>query len=473
MTQSTSNTVEFLRKVPLFSDLSEDDLNRLCESVDKVALPAGEFLFKQDEVGDRAYIIIDGEVEILRHQDGRDVLLAVRGSEVVIGEMALVENRPRTASVRAREDTTFYAIWKDDLDNLLSTSPTAMQAMFHTILSRLRENREQIKQSERMAQLGTLTAGVAHELNNPAAAVKRGAVELQEALDTLEHDLEQLHHKGFNAEQEKVLHDLKDSARQRASEPLELDAIVRNDRESEIEAWLDEHGVKDAWQIAPNLVNLNFDLAQLEAIMEAFTADQLLFVIDILNDTYSVYFLINEVNLGASQISAIVKALKSYSYLDQAPMQMIDIHEGLDSTLLIMRNKLKQGISVKRDFAENLPRIMAYGSELNQVWTNLIDNAADALDAQEGAEITLRSRKEGNWIIVDVEDNGPGIPEENMNKVFDAFFTTKPPGKGTGMGLDITYRIVVEKHRGDIKLQSKPGETIFSVWLPITDEKTA
>ena len=174
--------------------------------------------------------------------------------------------------------------------------------------------------------------------------------------------------------------------------------------------------------------------------------------------------LIAEIGQGAGRISDIVKALKSYAYLDQGPVQDVDLHEGIDNTLLILRAKLK-GIEVRREYFSDLPKIEAYGSELNQVWTNLIDNAADALDGR--GTITLRTRTEGEWAVVDVEDDGPGIPPEIQSRVFDAFFTTKPPGKGTGMGLDITYNIVVYKHRGDIRLTSEPGMTRFTVWLPL------
>ncbi len=180
--------------------------------------------------------------------------------------------------------------------------------------------------------------------------------------------------------------------------------------------------------------------------------------------------MLNELSEGSGRISSIVKSLKSYAYLDQAPVQSVDVCEGIDNTLTILNNKLKYGINVKREYGENIPNIMAYGSELNQVWTNIIDNAADVLKGQEDAQICIRSRQESEWIVIEIEDNGPGIPKEHQSKIFDAFFTTKSPGQGTGQGLNISYNIVVQKHRGDIKLRSKPGQTIFEVWLPINFE---
>jgi signal transduction histidine kinase len=180
----------------------------------------------------------------------------------------------------------------------------------------------------------------------------------------------------------------------------------------------------------------------------------------------TVYSLVVEISQGAGRISDIVKALKSYSYLDQAPIQEVDVHQGLDNTLIILRSKIKEGINIIREYAEDLPRITAYGSELNQVWTNLIDNAIDAMEGQ--GRIIIRTRHEGSEIVVEVEDEGPGIPLEIQPKIYDPFFTTKGPGRGTGLGLNITYNIIVEKHRGEINLDSKPGRTVFQIRLPIS-----
>ena len=228
---------------------------------------------------------------------------------------------------------------------------------------------------------------------------------------------------------------------------------------------MDEQEIEDPWELAPSLANLGYTPAELESMTETFAAGQLQPVMASLSARYTVHNLLAELSQGAQRISEIIKALKSYVYLDQAPVQTIDIHIGLDDTLLILRNKLKSGITVRREYAPDLPKIEAYASELNQVWTNLIDNAADALDGQ--GEITIRTRQEGDWVVVEVEDNGPGIPPEIQSRIFDLFYTTKPQGEGTGLGLHISYNIVVDKHRGDIKLISKPGQTCFQIWLPI------
>jgi signal transduction histidine kinase len=223
--------------------------------------------------------------------------------------------------------------------------------------------------------------------------------------------------------------------------------------------------VQNGWDLAPTLVNLGYDCERLTSLMADFTSSQFRAVIDWLNCTYVIYGLLDEIGLGAGRITEIVKALKGYTYLDQAPIQTVDIQEGLESTLVILRSKLKQGITVHREFAPDLPHIQAYGSELNQVWTNIIDNAIDAMDGV--GEITLRTRVNGKWAIVEIEDNGPGIPEAIQPNLFDPFFTTKPPGKGTGLGLNISHNIVVQKHDGRIDVYSRPGSTRFEVRLPL------
>ncbi len=463
---------DYLRKVPLFANLSEEDLQRLCSMVEEVHLEPGEMLFEEGSRGDKAYIIREGELDIIKTSGERPVLLVVRGSGEVIGEMALLEDVPRVASVRSRGHSTLLAIGQEQFDQLLDSSVSASRTMMNTVLNRWRTLNALLRQSEKMAQMGTLTAGIAHELNNPAAAVRRGASQLAETIAQFADSRARIAQLALNPAQQSALDELAAQTQRVAARPLMLDAIVRSDREAELEGWLEDRGVKDAWELAPALVNLGIDESSLEQFAAHFESEQLGPIVSFLSAAYSMYNLLAEVDMGAGRISEIVKALKSYSYLDQAPVQAVDIHEGIDNTLLILRHKLKNDISVRREYADELPKVQGHGSELNQVWTNIIDNAADALAGRPGAEITIRTRREKNWVVVEIADNGPGIPADIQPRVFDAFFTTKPPGKGTGLGLEISYNIVASKHKGDIKLFSVPGLTSFTVWLPINPDST-
>ncbi len=325
-----------------------------------------------------------------------------------------------------------------------------------------------LRQSEKLATLGKLSAGMAHELNNPAAAAQRGAAQIQAAFYNLQATYLKLGEMGLNSAQLGTLLDLDRQAKQRALQPEDIDPLTRSDREYELETWLEERGVENAWEVAPSMVNLGYDCNNLTELIADFTTDQYLAVIEWLNCTYTIYSLLDEINQGAGRISEIVKALKTYSYMDQAPVQNVDIHEGLDNTLIILRSKLKAGITVHREYDPNLPKIQAYGSELNQVWTNLIDNAIDAMNGI--GEITLRTSHDAQGVMVEIIDNGPGIPEAILPNLFDPFFTTKEPGKGTGLGLNISHNIIVQKHGGRIDVLSRPGESCFQVRLPLRFE---
>jgi predicted CoA-binding protein/signal transduction histidine kinase len=461
---------EFLRKVPLFAGLPEEDLDRLCQMVEEVHLAPGEELFAEGSIGDKAYVIELGEVEIIKTSANRPVLLAVRRSGDVIGEIALLEAGPRMAAVRARSKSRLLSIGQKQFDSLLETSPTASQILMRQVVDRLRTTNSALRQSEKMAQLGTLTAGVAHELNNPAAAVKRGADQLEDAIAAFGLAQAALGALGLSVEQQAAMDRLNEQTRASAGKPQDnLDALTRSDREYELEDWLDERGAPDAWELAPALVNLGYDVDGLATFAADFAPEHLPAVVGWLSASYGVYNLLAEIGQGAGRISEIVKALKAYAYLDQAPVQAVDLHEGLDNTLLILRSKLKQ-ITVVRDYAADLPKIQGYGSELNQVWTNLLDNAADAISNQAEPTITIQTERRGEWVRVRVMDNGPGIPPEIQSRVFDAFFTTKEPGKGTGLGLEISYNIIVNKHRGDLRLFSRPGLTCFQADLPVNFE---
>jgi signal transduction histidine kinase len=453
-----------LRAVPLFAELADEDLARVEASSAVLNLEAGEQLFAEGDEGVRAFVIGSGEIEILKRTGDREVLLAVRKPGEVIGEMALVHDAPRSATARARTDAEVLCIPKAEIDALMETSIGAVRALFRVLLDRWQQTQALLAQSERMAQLGTLTAGLAHELNNPAAAVSRAVGQLRPAVVELvrtEVDLS----RSLAPDRIVAVEALRERMAARGDQIIPPDAITRSDLEADVEDRLMDAGVENAWRLAPMIVETDLvDL--LDDFLVAGGGDTGA-VLGVLSADHEVSSLLHEVEEGTRRMSAIVRALKSYSYLDQAPVQDVDLIAGLEDTLLILKSKL-EGIEVRREYGDDLPHIEAHGAQLNQVWTNLIDNAADAIreSGRTDGRVTIRARAEGDSVAVEIEDNGKGIPPEAKPRLFDSFFTTKPPGKGTGLGLNISYGIVVHEHRGDVTVESEPGRTVFRVELP-------
>jgi PAS domain S-box-containing protein len=332
-------------------------------------------------------------------------------------------------------------------------------------LNRLHEMQNQLIMQEKMASLGKLSAGMAHELNNPASASQRSATQLLEMFIRFENTHWRIHELGLAGERLQKIMALEEMVGRDIHQPAEMDALARSDWELQIEEWLKSRDIDKSWDLAPTLVNLGYDKDKLARLAGEFTPEQFDIVVNWLCQLYSIHSLLSEIKLGTGRIAEIVKALKTYTYMDQAPVQSVDIHEGLDNTLIILQNKLKGGVTVRREYDRSLPLIQAYGSELNQVWTNIIDNAIDATGG-EGV-LTIRTCLENSWVAVEIEDTGPGIPEEVQSKIFDPFFTTKPPGQGTGLGLNISRNIIVQKHHGHIAVSSVPGKTLFTVLLPV------
>jgi signal transduction histidine kinase len=447
---------------PLLAGLSRQELDWLKEQSETIDLPQGEMLIHEGDEGDSAFVILDGELEVSKRSGPREVVLSVRRSGDVIGEMALLTKAPRMATVRATQDSRLLRIPADAFDNLLLSHPSATLSILQTVTSRLKNTEALLRQGEKMAALGRLAAGLAHELNNPAAAVQRSTAQLEETLA----EWWGLTFALMNAEGQ----DLQDLhtriARPRAQQARQAtDALERIDREQAIQEWLEGRGVPDPWQLSPSLAASGWTLEGLDELAEDFAATSLPQVVRWLAAGGLVYGLLDEVRQGAGRISEIVKAVKSYTYLDQAPIQEVDVHEGLESTLVMLRHKLKTGVEVTRDYASDLPHIEAYASELNQVWTNLIDNAIDAM--QGHGELILRTYAREGRVWVEIQDSGPGIPPEIQQRIFEPFFTTKPPGSGSGLGLHIAYDIIVNKHHGEIHLTSRPGATCFQVVLPV------
>jgi signal transduction histidine kinase len=331
-------------------------------------------------------------------------------------------------------------------------------------LKKLQEAQAQLVQSAKMATLGTLAAGVAHELNNPAAAAKRSSHQLGEAVTKAEQARDKLIKANLNGDEQSLLVVFTKRASD-YSQKNNFNSLERSDKEAEVEDWLSKKNFEDAWELAPALVDMNFDKIRLQQLASQSREDSFKAMITFAAYLFPIHSLLHEIGEASGRISEIVVALKNYSFLGQAPVQEVNVHHGIDNTLVILRNKIKVGVTVQREYCNNLPLITAFGSELNQVWTNILDNAIDAMN--EKGRIIIRTRTEKTCIVVEIEDNGPGIPEAIQSKIFDPFFTTKEPGKGTGLGLATTYGIITEKHKGSISVQSKPGCTKFIVKLPI------
>ena len=442
-----------LRQVPLFAELSDGDLARICADATDVRLAPGDVLFHEGDRADRAFVVASGEVEILKATGSREALLAVRAEGDVIGEMALLEAAPRSATVRARIATELVSIPRGALDDLLTTSPSAARTVFGLLTRRVRETHDRLRHQQRMVQLGVMTAGIAHELNNPAAAVQSAAGQLIAQVGRLVSTA--------GRDSADALLRLLGALDERP--PRTLDALERSDEEDRVGDWLGRRGVAAAGTLAPDLVAAGVGVEDLLTLGDDADLGE---AVRLLAAATSLRQLAGQVVTGSRRVSEIVGALRSFTYLDRGTVQEVDVVRGIEDTLVLLA-RATTGVRVVRELAPDLPAVTGMGGELNQVWTNLVHNACDALAGTPRPTLTLRAFEEGDGVVVEVEDNGPGIPAELQERVFDAFFTTKPPGEGTGLGLQISYRIVVLEHRGDLMLRSEPGRTTVRVSLPL------
>lgn len=456
---------DFLRHLQLFAGLPEADLDWLSDQAEPFSLEAGEVLIQEGEPGDAAFIVLEGELEVKKKSDVQDIFITLREAGEVIGEMALLDHSPRNATVRALRSSRLLKIRGDTFQQLLSQEPTAALAILHTVTKRLHQNEALLRQNEKMVALGTLAAGLAHELNNPAAAVGRSVDQLRSAIVEWVKASIDLEGCGLTPAQLQTVSELRSKIENRPAESRAPDPLIESDREISIQSWLEGQGVGQAWDLAPVLASSGWDLEALRNLETLFGPEALRPVIKWLGAGCLVYSLLDESHAGSERISEIVKAVKDYSYLGQAPVQEIDVREGLENTLIILRHKItSRGVKVTRAYAVDLPHIEAHGSELNQVWTNIIDNAVGAMDS--GGELTLRTYSKDANIVVEIEDTGKGIPPEIQSRIFEPFFTTKPPGMGTGLGLHIAHTII-NNHHGQIQFTSRTGKTCFQVTLPI------
>jgi PAS domain S-box-containing protein len=408
--------------------------------------------------------IIGTTVELFaRRKDGREVPIELSLSTWMVRDERYYTGIIRDIGERKTAEEALRASEQAlrDKSEELKRKNEVLEGTLH----QLREAQGQLIIQEKMASLGKLSAGMAHELNNPAAAAQRGAAQLEATSRQLQAIYLRLVEQRLERPQLERLAALCRFAWGRSQEPVALPAITRSDRETALAEWLEAQGIEPSAEQVTSLVNLDYGAEELSDLATVFPGGQFSLVLEWLSCSYSIFRQVGLISLGTGHIAQIVKALKSYTYMDQAPVQSVDVREGLDNTLIILQGKLKRGISVHREYADDLPLIQAFASELNQVWTNIIDNAVDAMNGE--GTLVVRARAEGRWVVVEIEDDGPGIPPEIQSKVFDPFFTTKGPGGGTGLGLNISRNLVVQKHQGQITFTSTPRGTNFQVRLPI------
>ena len=440
--------LDALQATPIFAEVPAELLGRLAAQAVPLSLHAGDFLIEEGEQADDLFVVVTGELEVTKRSGTSEIPLARVGPGSIQGELAALERGKRMASVRAATDAEVLRIPYAAVRDLLSGGPDAALGIIRTVIGRLRGMEATLRQREKLAGLGTLAAGLAHELNNPAAAIRRSVDALDQAIAARNrmhppHTLTQLRPAG--------------------REPLV--GLARADAVEEIGDLVGDEAAAAA------LVDGGWSVDELRAAFEGLGPEAAREAAAWLAATATVEALLGEVRMAGERISEVVGAVKSYAYLDQAPVQRIDVRKGLDDTLVILRHKLKAGIEVMRDYDPQLPEIEAWGSELNQVWTNLIDNATDAMDGH-GAISIRAAATDGKEVTVTICDNGPGIPPEVLSKIFEPFFTTKPPGVGSGLGLHISHNVVM-RHGGRIEVETEPGRTCFIVSLPVTLPKGA
>ena len=457
--------MDILRQSALFADVSDDEIASILAQGEEIHLQQGDVLFAEGTPATNFYILLAGDLQITRNMNGQDMVIADHADPgSFTGEVPLLTGTPYVATARALCETHVMRFNAATFQHMLVSCSPVTKAVLPTLASRIRDMEVLTMQQEKLAALGKLSAGLAHELNNPASAAQRGAAQLRDTLQTLQTLNFSLHKNEAVVE---VLKSSQQDALQRATQASPLEPLTQSDREDELTAWLEDLNIATAWDLTPTFVEAGLDVAWFDRLAEQVQDDTLQSFIPLLEKILQVFGLLNTVEQSTARIAALVKAVKDYSYMDQAPLQEVDIHEGLENTLTILHSKLKN-IAIERDYERNLPHIMAYGSELNQVWTNLLDNAGDALEDTTGEKrIWIRTRREQDMVMVEIGDNGPGIPEEVELHIFEPFFTTKGVGKGTGLGLDIAYRIVVNRHHGDLHVTSITGDTRFQVRLPI------
>ena len=459
-----------LRSLFLFEKLTPDQLTWLCREGRVETFEPGP-VYTEGDPATCFYVLLEGTLVLMRRV-GSDDIEVNRTSDpgVYAGafQSYLGERAPKNynSSLRVTVPSRFFVLDAGCFAQLMTEwFPLAVHLLEGAFFGSKAAN-QAVSQRERLLALGSLSAGLTHELNNPAAAAVSATSALRERVAGMRHKLGILTKQPYHQETLEHLIDLQERAVERVAKAPALGPMEASDAEDAVSDWLDGYGIQGSWNLAPVLVQAGLDTEWLDQVAGLVETDDLEGAIRWLTYTVETETLMNEIQDSTGRIMHLVGAAKQYSQLDRAPYQEIDVHDLLDSTLLMLAGKIGKGIKVVKDYDRTLPKIPAYAAELNQVWTNLIDNAVSAMGGQ--GTLTVRTAMDRDKLLVEFGDTGPGVPKDIQPRIFEPFFTTKPVGEGTGLGLDISWRIVVKKHHGEINLVSEPGDTRFRVWLPLT-----
>jgi signal transduction histidine kinase len=456
----------------LFEKLTEEQLTRLCREGRVERFEPGP-VYTEGDPATCFYVLLEGTV-VLSRRVGADDVETNRTSQrgVYAGAFqAYLGDRARAAryngSLRVTEPSRFFVLPADTFAEVMRDWFPMAVHLLEGLFFGQENSRQIINQRERLLALGSLSAGLTHELNNPAAAAVRATSALRERVAGMRHKLGAITAGRYSRETLVTLVDIQERTAEQVAKASPLSPLEASDREDALSDWLDEHGIDDGWRLAPVFVQAGLDTDWLDQVAALVDEETLEGAIRWLNYTVETELLMNEIEDSTTRVSTLVNAARQYSQLDRAPFRSVDVHELLDSTLLMLSNKFGEGISLVKEYDRTVPEVPAYPGELNQVWTNLVDNAVAAM-AATGGTLTVRTARDHDRVLVEFRDTGPGVPAEIRERIFEPFFTTKPVGEGTGLGLDISWRIVVRKHHGSLDVESVPGDTRFQVRLPLT-----
>jgi signal transduction histidine kinase len=452
-----------LLRVPLFADLPGDQLSWFISQAQELRLKPGESYTRQGDPADAMFVVLEGQLELRGDFGGETIVIPINSGEVT-GVLPFSRMKEFTVSGRALTQSRLLRFPRAHFPDLVQKMPELTQRLVGLMSDRIRETTRIEQQRDRLVSLGKLSAGLAHELNNPASAAKRATSQLRDLLKKIKDASHELGRRDLTTTQKAEIEKMEASFIQSHEPPP--DALTINDLEDQVDSLLRSHGQNDLWQLAADLARKNVKPEALESLFAVLDADTARAALVRIAASVEIANLLNEIESSTSRISDLVGAIKEYTYMDQAPVQNIDIVKSLETTLTILNHKLKRGVVVQRDYHSVPLLVNSFGSELNQVWTNIIDNAIDAMSGK--GELRLRTYRDDSCVVVEIADNGPGISPEVKPHIFEPFFTTKGVGEGTGLGLDTVQRIV-RKHKGNIQVTSKPGDTRFQVWLPLAE----